>query len=207
MLRNQDAALDAGPSRKETTNRGMDAVVGRATGLLKGVVSASGIIGAGMAVLGAFGLVYWSGVQRELFCHGAAWLAGGLSGSRVVRVEEGWMLESPIPAVVTGACSGTTYFLLVAALVGWHLGKRSHRATVAAIAAVGCSVPLAIAINAVRIVVVTQAHRWAIPHFPQSYGPFLHMLTGLAVFLPAFIALNIFFETHGRSSTHVESRN
>ena len=91
---------------------------------------------------------------------------------------------------------------MVAALVGWHLGKYFRHSALAGLTAMAGALPLAIMINAVRIVVVTQAHRWVIPHFPESYSSFLHMLTGMAVFLPALIALNLAFETYGNSRIH-----
>jgi len=104
--------------------------------------------------------------------------------------------------VVTEACSGTSFFVMVAALVGWLVGKHFRYTAVACLMAMVGALPLAIAINAVRIVAVTQAHRWVIPHFPESYGSFLHMLTGMAAFLPALIALNLAFETYGNSRIH-----
>jgi exosortase/archaeosortase family protein len=143
----------------------------------------------------------WPALETEMFCRGAAQLAGLLTGSLVLRVGQGWELLSPSapPAVVTVACSGATYFILLTAVLGWHLGWRGRHPVVAAAAAAGCALALTLAINALRIVAVVQARRWLNPLFPDSYGPFLHLLTGVAVFLPALIALNLAFESHGHS--------
>ena len=58
--------------------------------------------------------------------------------------------------------------------------------------------PLTLFVNALRVVTVTAAHRWLIPLLPSAYDAFLHLLTGVAIFLPALIALNLLLETHGR---------
>lgn len=60
----------------------------------------------------------------------------------------------------------------------------------AALGGLAIALPLSIFLNSLRVVVVAQAHRWFIDHFPASYGPFLHMATGVAIFLPSLIALN-----------------
>jgi exosortase/archaeosortase family protein len=137
-------------------------------------------------------------LEIEVFARGAAGLAGLLSGSPVLRHDAGWMLPSgELPVLVTATCSGADFFLIVAALVGWHLGRQRVRTTGAIIAGLATAVPVAVFVNALRIVAVVQAHRWVIPRLPEAYGAFAHMLTGVAVFLPALIALNILFETHG----------
>jgi exosortase/archaeosortase family protein len=68
------------------------------------------------------------------------------------------------------------------------------------------AVPVALAINALRIVAVAQLHRWILPRLPETYGPFLHMLTGVAVFLPAFILANLLLENYGHSHTAPRNR-
>lgn len=138
-------------------------------------------------------------LETELFAGGAARLASWFSGVAAVRLDEGWALAfSGQPVIVTTACNATDFFLMTAALLGWHCARRM-RLPVAVVAALGAAVPLTLFINALRIVAVAQAHRWIIPRMPAAYGSFLHMLTGVAVFLPALIALNLILEFHGRS--------
>jgi exosortase/archaeosortase family protein len=72
---------------------------------------------------------------------------------------------------------------------------------VAGVAALAGAVPVTLFINGLRLIAVAHAHRWVIPRMPEAYGAFLHMLTGVAVFLPALIALNLIFEIYGRSRT------
>lgn len=159
------------------------------------------MLAAAIAGSAALGLILTNGIQRELFCHGAASLAGLLSGSPVVRVDEGWLLSATVPAVVTDACSGTHFFVMMALLLGWQLGRAGRRALPVGLLAAAAAVPLTLAVNAVRITVVVQAHRWVIPRFPESYGPFLHMLAGMAVFLPSLIMLNHLLELYGTKRT------
>jgi exosortase/archaeosortase family protein len=202
---NTSGRVDAFAEDGAASSRKGAALKQREAGQPNGCGETACMLSAVLAAVGAWGLISWPGVEREIFCHAAAWLAGLLSGSPVLAVGDGWELVSPITAVVTVACSGTTYYVMVAALIGWHLGKGYCRVWGRAIVAVVCALPAALVINAVRIVVVMQAHCWVIPHFPKTYSPFLHMLTGMTVFLPAFIALNIFLETYGRTHTHADS--
>lgn len=150
--------------------------------------------------------IAWGGLRMlpeagvEVFARGAATLAALLSGSHLARVPDGWLLSGAAqPVVVTEACSATGYFVTVAALLGWRLARAGRRpARVVALALVS-AFPLTLAVNALRVVVLMQAHRWVIPRFPDAYGPFLHLLTGVAVFLPALIGLNLFLEFHGNT--------
>ena len=145
-------------------------------------------------------------LELGLFARGAAWLAGFFTGAPILRVEEGWMLAgSGQPVVITTACSATGYFLIVATLVSWQLARHGKSPGRAAVTGFCAALPLAILLNALRVVTVTQAHRWLIPRLPEAYGPFLHMLTGAAIFLPALITLNLLLEIHGRPRTSVRS--
>jgi exosortase/archaeosortase family protein len=148
----------------------------------------------------------WLGLQlvpslaTEVFAQGAARLAGLLTGAPVNRVAEGWMLAGAFqPVVVSAACSATDFYLIVATLLSWQLVRQGRRPSASLGRALGFGLLPAIGVNALRVVVVTQAHRWLIPALPPAYGHFLHMLTGVAVFLPSLIALNLYLESHGRS--------
>jgi exosortase/archaeosortase family protein len=160
-----------------------------------------GSIGAALAGLVAWGLVSVAGCEETVFCGGSAKIAGFLSGNPVTWIGDGWLISSPVPVVVTPACSGVAYFLMVAALAAWHLSRRGHATILCAGGAVLAAVPVVLAINALRIVAVAQLHRWVLPRLPEAYGPFLHMLTGVAVFLPAFILANLLLEKYGHSHT------
>ena len=139
---------------------------------------------------------------EAVFIGGAARLTGLFAGVPVVRMDEGWALGfAEPPLMVTGACSATDFFVITTVLLGWHFARRTKRAAwlpAAAAGALAMAVPLTIFINALRLIAVAQAHRWVIPRMPAAYEAFLHMLTGMAVFLPALIALNFLFEIYGR---------
>jgi exosortase/archaeosortase family protein len=165
--------------------------------------------GLAAAAAGALVLFFVPTLEIELFARGAAQLAGFLGGSPVLRDEAGWMLPSgELPVLVTAACSGADFFLIVAALVGWQLARRGVRPAGAIVAGLAAAVPVAIYVNALRIVAVAQAHRWVIPRLPDAYGAFTHMLTGVAVFLPALIALNVLLEIRrGSAAADVSMRS
>ncbi|MDB6095256.1 MAG: hypothetical protein JWM32_2818 [Verrucomicrobia bacterium] len=151
---------------------------------------------AGLAVL-----VSWifPRAELEILARGAARLAAGFSGVTMDRVAEGWLLPMwDRPVVVSTACSGGGFFLMVAVLFAWHLASRSGKNLgVSILGGLAFAAPVAIGVNALRIIVVVQAHRWLMPRFPDSYGPMLHMLTGAAVFLPLLIVLNLILDLHG----------
>lgn len=144
-------------------------------------------------------------LEADIFIAGAARLAGLVSGAAVERAADGWTLAfAGQPLLVTAACSATDFFLMTAALLGWHAARRVDRPALFPVAAAGAllaAVPLTLAVNALRLVAVAHAHRWVIPRLPAACDAFLHMLTGVAVFLPALIALNLLLEYHGRSRT------
>lgn len=158
------------------------------------------------AAAGGAGLTkVFSGLETGVFMGGSAKLAGLVSGVAAVRAEEGWIMPfAGQPLMVTTACSATDFFLMTAALLGWHFAQRVRRPALLPLAAAGAlvaAVPVTLCVNALRIVAVAQAHRWVIPRMPAAYDSFLHMLTGVAVFLPALIALNLLLELHGRTHT------
>ncbi len=165
-----------------------------------GLASVRLLAGGFLAALAAWSLVALiPALKIELFARASAWLAGSLQGGGIERVKAGWLLASgPRPAVVTAACSASDYFVLVAALLGAQCVRRGGNVWLAG--TVGCiaAAPLAIAVNALRVLTLVQVHRWVIPRFPEAYGPFLHLLTGLLVFLPSLILLNLSLEYYGR---------
>jgi len=155
---------------------------------------------AGLAAAAGGGLLLrcLPGMEVQLFAGGAARLAGLLAGSPVLRVGQRWELPSAsVPVAVTAACSATDFFLMVSALISWQLARQGKSLVIAIPAGLVAALPLTISINALRIVAVAQAHRWVIPLVPDSYGPFLHLLTGVAIFLPSLVALNLLLESHG----------
>jgi exosortase/archaeosortase family protein len=160
----------------------------------------AGIIGA---AVGGLLVRVFPALELGLFANGAARLAGFFTGSPVVRVEQGWALPAASsPVVVTAACSATSFFVMVTAIIAWQLARRGRSVAYSAFVALGAALPVAIFINSLRIVTVAQAHRWVIPLFPDTCGPFLHLATGVAVFLPSLIALNLILDPHGYCYTH-----
>jgi exosortase/archaeosortase family protein len=162
----------------------------------------SAMFASGGAMLGGLLLgKIFPGVAVQVFAPAAAWVAGFLTGSPVFRADDlaGWVvLFANAPVVVTTACSATDYFLIVAALIGFQAGRVRRRALFAAGIGLVAALPVAVFVNAIRIITVAYAHPWFISRLPATYGPFLHMLAGAAVFLPSLILLNLLLENYGR---------
>lgn len=160
---------------------------------------------AGATSAGAGALLLWAYPECEIgvFARGAAWLSGLMAGAPVFPLEDGWLLALPgEPVLVSAACSGTGYFLMVATLLAWHAAQRGWTVPGAMLGGLAAGAPLAVVINALRVIAVVQAQRWVIPRFPAEYGPLLHLVTGAAVFLPLLIGLNLALEYHARRTAH-----
>jgi len=140
-----------------------------------------------------------AGIEIELFARGAATLAGLLIGAPVFPAEGGWLI--PIlsqPVLVNEACSGTDFYLLTSTLLAWHLSKGFKKLYFCIPLALLSALFLAISINAMRVVCLAQIHHWIIPRVPENYASFIHLLAGIAIFLPALILINLAFEYHDR---------
>ena len=143
----------------------------------------------------------------RLFSGGAAWILKLLLGVPLEAAPEGWLIGAgvwPRPVLVTRACSATDYFSLLAPLLAWRLGTVRSHFVLAALQALAVAVPFTLAINVLRIATVVQAHLWVIPRFPPVYGDFLHLLTGVVVFLPSLLVLDFVFQKHAHA--HLCSR-
>ncbi|MEY4487721.1 MAG: hypothetical protein RIQ79_229 [Verrucomicrobiota bacterium] len=144
------------------------------------------------------------GLVNDVFAQGAGRLAGVFLGVPGVRMEAGWALPfAAQPVLVTAACAATDFYVMAAALLGWHFMRRAGRPVWLPVVVAGAllaAVPVTLLVNALRIVAVAHAHHWVISRLPVSYDAFLHMLTGAAVFLPALIGLNLLLEYNGRIS-------
>ncbi|HEY1111749.1 MAG TPA: exosortase/archaeosortase family protein [Opitutaceae bacterium] len=168
------------------------AAVGGWRAPLAGAVAGGGIAGA---------LALWPALEMELLARSAGWCGALFTGGGIARAERGWLFfAGELPVMVTEACSGADFCVLVAALLGWQWARRggaSLRSLLcAALTGLVLAVPLSIAINALRIALLAQAHRWLIPQLPAAYGPSAHLFLGVLIFLPALIGLDLAFESH-----------
>lgn len=156
-------------------------------------------IGLTAAGVGTLALEMAPRLRIDLFAAAAARLAGAILGAAVERDAAAFLLLLPERSVaVTAACSGTDFFLMVAALIGWRRSRPNRSFGIGVLSSLALAVPVAIGVNALRIVAVTQAHRWVIPMLPERHAAFAHMATGVAIFLPSLIALNFGLELHAR---------
>ncbi len=146
-------------------------------------------------------------LELGVFARAAAWLAGACAGSPVATCADGWKFWfHGLPMLVTTTCSATDYFLLLTALLGWQLARAGVSTLRGLTAACLLAVPVTITVNALRLITLAVAHRWLIPLAPDTYEHFLHLLFGLAVFLPALVAINALLELrHDRITTHTVS--
>lgn len=157
------------------------------------------ILAAGIAGGGAAALTHLPGFDLYVLAQGAARIAGLLSGSPIVPTDAGFALPTATsPVIITTACSASDFCWMVAAMIAWRLACAGRRGGIAIVAGIASALPVAIVVNALRITIVAQAHRWVIPRFPESYGHFLHLTTGVAVFLPALVVLNLALEYYAR---------
>jgi exosortase/archaeosortase family protein len=158
---------------------------------------ALGLLAPGLAWIG---LQVFPNAEVEWFARGTGLLAALFTGASVERVDEGWLLGGAFqPVVVSAACSATHYYLTIVALLAWRLAVGRFSAPAVVGVAIAAAMPLVLFVNALRVIVVMHAHHWVIPQLPEAYGPFLHLLAGVAVFLPALICLNLLLEFYGNT--------
>jgi exosortase/archaeosortase family protein len=156
-----------------------------------------GLLAPGLAWLG---LQFFPSAEVEWFARGTGQLAALLTGASVERVDEGWLLGGAFqPVVVSAACSATHYYLTIVALLAWRLASGRFPAPAVIGGSIAAAFPLVFFVNALRVIVVMHAHHWIIPQLPETYGSFLHLLAGVAVFLPALISLNLLLEFYGNT--------
>ena len=155
----------------------------------------------------AAAFVHWlPSVELQVFAQGAAKIASLFSGAPLVEGESGWLLPlSHQTILISEACSGATFFIITSTLLCWHIARRTEHHIATLVIALSSALALAIFINALRIICLVQAHRWFIPHLPENYTSFAHMLIGIAVFLPSLIALNALLEFYGYSKSRTPS--
>jgi len=157
-------------------------------GILAGVVSAC----AAAALLH-----FVPAFEINVLARSAARLTAFFCGSPVLALTQGFAVPGAnVPVIVTSDCSAADFFCMVAALVTWQLVQRPLKTWIAIPAGLAAALPLTIFVNGLRILTVAQAHRWFIPLFPEAYAPFLHLTTGVAVFLPSLIVMQLLFEYH-----------
>lgn len=147
------------------------------------------------ALINGAALQAFPGLESGVFVRVSAWLAGILTASPVEATTAGWVFQfHGLPMLVSAACSATDYWLIVTALLAWQFGRGQTGAARAILAACLLSAPVAIAVNVARLTSLAVAHRWLIPLAPEAYANVLHLMLGIAVFLPALIALNALLE-------------
>lgn len=157
------------------------------------------LAGGAAAALGALPLSLFPILKADLFATGAARVAAGLLGTGLVEAGGVPTLRlGELAVAVVPACSGTDFFGMVAALLGWRLAADKRRIAPAVLLGVALALPVTLLVNGLRIAAVAQAHRWLIPLLPERYGAFAHLVMGVAIFLPALTALNLGLEFYAR---------
>jgi exosortase/archaeosortase family protein len=156
-------------------------------------------VGLTAAVTGALLVQIIPALRIDLFAAAAAKLAAMLLGADVERTQSAWVIAFGDRSVaVTAACSGTDFFLMVAALAGWRLMGHKNNFARAVLTSLALALPVTVLVNALRVAAVAQAHRWVIPMLPERHAAFAHMFTGVIIFLPSLIVLNLVLETYAK---------
>jgi len=130
--------------------------------------------------LSTVGDAFW----RTFLTEPSARLAGLLMGAPCSKTPEGFLLAAASPAVlVTRACSGAGFFLLLAALAGATLVPRATRMHVLRfVYALPLIYGAAVIANACRIVAGWHTGRLARALLPINYHAGIHLCTGAVVF-------------------------
>lgn len=130
---------------------------------------------------------------RTAFCAPSAWLSAQLLGAPLLAADDGFRIDTQdLPVDVTLACSGTTFFAMLLALLlaispaqAAH-GRTRRLANLAAAAALAYG--LTLAANTGRIVLGWYAALWAERAFPPAFHAGIHLAVGIVVFSSAMVA-------------------
>jgi hypothetical protein len=137
-----------------------------------------------------------------LFCAPAAWLSSQWLGVSMLPLTDGFRLDCPLLKVdVTLACSGTTFFTLLFALLLLNPSHvRRGGATpdpsrpsggvrlAAALKSLAFAYAITLAANTARIALGWHAAVWARTTLPPSFHPGVHLAVGLVIFSAFLIA-------------------
>ncbi|MDD5678236.1 MAG: archaeosortase/exosortase family protein [Kiritimatiellae bacterium] len=132
--------------------------------------------------------------RRMAFVMPTAWIASWFMSAACVPTSQGYMLiTSATPVHVILACSGATFFALLASLLaGQTLASRRPKLLGLAIA-LGMAYGTAIAANSARVVFTWFADRWAEHMLPPQFIAAAHMGAGIMVFLVFLVLTWILF--------------
>lgn len=130
------------------------------------------------------------GFRLAAFGYPAARLAALFLGAGCVTAEEGyWITHAALPVLVSPACSGISFFVLVVAM-GLGLARRHHRHTAAAaLVTTVLAYALTLLTNTCRITLGWHMALWARRTLPSSMWAGVHLSVGVLVFLSALIGL------------------
>lgn len=155
----------------------------------------------------------------RLFCAPSAWLSSQFLGVAWFPMSDGYRLDcARLPVDVTLACSGTTFFALLFAVLRVNRGGKNTDAcaatphSITGLKGVLGSLVLAylttLAANTARIVLGWHAALWAHASLSPSFHPGVHLAVGIVVFsgflLAGALADQWFFAT--RSETNESAR-
>lgn len=158
----------------------------------------NGLLGSALSY-GA--LTIFPELEIELFARTAAEAASLFTGAPVLADPTGWLLpHAGVELLVSEACSGTDFFVMLVALLCWRFTARTHTGTAIAL---GLALGLAgsLAVNSLRVILVAQTSRLQLALLPEDYQSFAHLLLGITVFLPALVLVNLIFDAYDRSDT------
>lgn len=142
-------------------------------------------------------LAYFSALELGWFARTAARVASLFIGSGIRQDPAGWSFYSGnLEVLVSSACSGTGFFIILATLLSLQLCRPGWRMLAGCAFSIGLAFLAAPLINGLRITLVAELHRWILPQIPLSAHAFIHMLAGAAVFLPVLIFINLLIERY-----------
>lgn len=129
-----------------------------------------------------------------LFSRPAGWLASWALGCPAVWIPgEGLrLLISEGEVLVNHGCSGFGFFTILLILVTWYRPRRLPVMLVPVYL-------LTLVINAARIVLAVYAQVFTVRFWMPELGPAVHLVAGVAIFLPALLIFSVLLE---RSRPH-----
>lgn len=135
------------------------------------------------------------GFRVTVFAYPAARLSAVLLGAGCVPVDQGHMItHAALPVWISPACSGISFFVLLAAM-GLGLAHRHRKLTTAAVIITALTAyALTVLVNTCRITLGFHAALWARALLPSSMWAGIHLCVGVLVFLCALVGAYVISE-------------
>lgn len=137
----------------------------------------------------------FAGIRLAAFSQPAARLSSIFLGAPCNATAQGYRIEcAALPVLVSLACSGTGFFVLLTAMLAGLLCRYRRLTPLTIATALVAAYAVTLLTNACRITLGWFASVWARHTLPESMWPGVHLSVGVLVFMSALVGVYVWVE-------------